>query len=161
MVSALQKLVAFAQAADDGDAAEAVQNVSVEYTHLFIGPPHPAAPPWETMNPEGRENTVGFGQATIDMRHLLNEAGLQLGGSSNQYEDHMGVELLYLSTLCANAAQSQDPEAAAEAQRAFIKAHPLAWIGRWRERIEADSPHGYYAGIAELAHALLAWHVGL
>ena len=26
-----------------------VQDVSVEYTKLFVGPPRPAAAPWETM----------------------------------------------------------------------------------------------------------------
>ena len=33
--------------ADEGE--DGPQRASVEYTRLFVGPPSPAAPPWETM----------------------------------------------------------------------------------------------------------------
>ncbi len=82
---------------------ERTRDVSVEYTRLFIGPPKPAAPPWETMN-RGDGVTVGFGEPTFEMRRLLREAGLELANSNHQYEDHLGIELLYLSELCRRAA---------------------------------------------------------
>ena len=76
------------------------QRAAVEYTKLFVGPPSPAAAPWETMY-RGENVTVGFGQATFEMRELLREAGLEVRNVNNQYEDHLGIELLYLSSLCA------------------------------------------------------------
>lgn len=119
---------AVAKTAEEGK--DPVLSCAVEYTRLFVGPPSPAAPPWETFYrgcagaagaqalSEGaggasdaagassvrREVTVGFGQATFDMRRLLREAGLEVRNENNQYEDHLGIELLYLSTLCARAA---------------------------------------------------------
>ena len=78
------------------------QRAAVEYTKLFVGPPSPAAAPWETMY-RGENVTVGFGQATFEMRELLREAGLEVRNVNNQYEDHLGIELLYLSSLCARA----------------------------------------------------------
>ena len=58
-------------AASQGAGREkGVTDVSVEYTALFVGPPSPAAPPWETMN--RREGvTVGFGEPTFQMREVL------------------------------------------------------------------------------------------
>ena len=89
-----------------GNRKDAVTHESVEFTKLFVGPPRPAAAPWETFYrvPEGVEVSVGFGQATFEMRDLLREAGLELSNENRQYEDHIGIELLYLSTLCSRAA---------------------------------------------------------
>lgn len=138
---------------------EAVQRVAVEYTHLFVGPPSPAAPPWETLNrKEGA--TVGFGEPTFAMRGLLREAGLELSNENRQYEDHMGIELLLLSELCrrraAESADSRAPEAADV--RAFVVDRPLSWIGAFRTRVAADRPNGYFDGLLALAESVLALH---
>lgn len=80
-----------------------------------------------TLRGGGRRcSTVGFGQATFEMRELLRNAGLQLCNENRQYEDHMGIELLLLSELCRRAA-ANDGLAAAEAS-AFAADHPAAWV---------------------------------
>lgn len=84
-----------------------VEEVSVEYTKLFIGPPAPAAPPWETMNRE-EGVSVGFGQPTIDMQIILRDMGLEVNNANNQYADHIGLELLTLSEMCRRAAAQSD-----------------------------------------------------
>ena len=133
------------------------QRASVEYTRLFVGPPSPAAAPWETMY-RGKDVTVGFGQATFEMRELLREAGLEVRNVNNQYEDHLGIELLYLSSLCAradaDAADAPVPESVAD----FIEKHPLSWVDAFRARIAEAAPDGYFVSLAGLARALLAWH---
>ena len=96
-------LAAYALAAREAaasDGRDAVECCAVEYTRLFVGPPRPAAAPWETMYRGGAAvggATVGFGQATFEMRALLREAGLEVKNENNQYEDHIGIELLYLA----------------------------------------------------------------
>ena len=107
----------------------------------------------------GSENvTVGFGQATFEMRELLREAGLEVRNVNNQYEDHLGIELLYLSSLCAradaDAADAPVPESVAD----FIEKHPLSWVDAFRARIAEAAPDGYFVSLAGLARALLAWH---
>ena len=133
------------------------QRAAVEYTKLFVGPPSPAAAPWETMY-RGENVTVGFGQATFEMRELLREAGLEVRNVNNQYEDHLGIELLYLSSLCAradaDAADAPVPESVAD----FIEKHPLSWVDAFRARIAEAAPDGYFVSLAGLARALLAWH---
>lgn len=150
-------------------ADDAIRDVSVEYTKLFVGPPSPLAPPWETMN-GATEVTVGFGQPTFQMKQLLRDAGLQLSNENHQYEDHMGIELLYASEL---ARRSVSPEVASsatletEGQPAnmstampmplsqFLVEHPLSWIDTLSQKVQAAAEDGYYHHLLQLAKALM------
>ena len=138
------------------DGQSAVERCAIEYTRLFVGPPRPAAAPWETAHravADGADSTVGFGQATFEMRELLRNAGLQLCNGNRQYEDHMGIELLLLSELCRRAAAS-DGLAAAEVSE-FAADHPAAWVEGLRSAAAEAVPDGYYAGLLGVAAALL------
>lgn len=157
--AALTKLKAYAETAADMDEAKAVERVAVEYTRLFIGPPSPAAPPWETMS-RADGVSVGFGEATFQMKAILREAGLELSNENNQYEDHMGIELLYLSEMCRRIAAGEPSVPDAGELGAFVEEHPLSWIETLRGRVESERADGYYAGLLELAHGVLEWHEG-
>lgn len=135
-----------------GEDVDPVLDISVEYTRLFVGPPSPAAAPWETFY-RNEGVSVGFGEATFDMQRLLREAGLQVSNENNQYADHIGIELLYLSVLCERAAQGDQTQAGECAS--FAAAHPLSWVGKLRQCVAADSPNGYYDNLLFLASALL------
>ena len=187
------------EAASEG--ADPVERCAVEYTRLFIGPPSPAAAPWETMyrgsglselaadggrnagagaapngepgacselgvdvdarsgdgQPGGRRRRgrnagpVGFGQATFEMRELLRENCLELRNENNQYEDHMGIELLLLSEFVRRG----DLDAA----DAFARDHPLDWVGRFRSAVTEAFPGGYFDNLLGVVAALLAWQV--
>lgn len=145
-------------AAHDAQQLDSVTAVSVEFTHLFIGPPKPAAYPWETFY-RGDEVTSGFGRPTFEMREALQEAGLQLDNENNQYEDHMGIELLLLSVYCSQIAgqlaQGEDPSAAMVVAQDFIKAHPGTWIDAFQASVHQECPDGYFDHVLMLAKALL------
>lgn len=134
---------------------------STEFTRLFIGPPNPAAAPWESFYRSKSENLVGFGQATFEMRDLLRAAGLRVSNENNQYEDHIGLELLYLSELCRRRAEeassclSNDAVYGDEAVRAFTESHPLGWIEALRRAVQESHPQGYIDGILGVAEASL------
>lgn len=133
---------------------QAVQQVNVEFARLFVGPPKPAAPPWETLN-RNPEATCGFGEATFAMRTLLREAGLCVQNENHQYEDHLGIELLYLSERCRAFAQREPSFEEETAVREFVQKHPLAWIPAFHARIRTAAPHSYFDGLVELAWGLL------
>ena len=127
-----------------------VERVAVEYARLFLGPPKPAAPPWETMYAaRGRVGEVGFGRATFDMRRLLREAGLAVRGSNNQYPDHMGLELLYMAARCKSFAENPPTPDDERALARFAAEHPVSWAPALREAVEAAAPEGYYRGVVE------------
>lgn len=139
---------------------DVVRDISVEYTHLFVGP-SPAASPWETMyrSAPGSETPAGFGQATFEMRSLLRNACLELRNENNQYEDHIGIELLYLSDLCRRrSCDEADGAASDSAVFSFIETHPLAWVGVLRETVERECPDGYVGHVLGIAAALLRCH---
>lgn len=142
---------------------DVVQDVSVEYTRLFVGPPKPAAAPWETMYRS--DTTVGFGEATFQMKALLREACLELRNENRQYEDHMGIELMYLSEMCRRMqADANKPENASAQEREtaivrFIVEHPLGWAGAFRSYVEEACPQGYFAALLGVAQAMLQWQV--
>ena len=135
------------------------QRAAVEYTKLFVGPPSPAAAPWETMY-RGKNVTVGFGQATFEMRELLREAGLEVRNVNNQYEDHLGIELLYLSELCRREAMGKGAAEVADIA-AFVERHPLSWIGPFLDRVSEAVPGGYFAGLLLVAQRVLEHHARL
>lgn len=158
--SALSALVAYAdELANLADAGtDPIKEVSAEHAKLFLGPPRPAAAPWETFY-VGEGKKVGFGRPTVEMQDLLREAGLEVGGQNNQYADHIGIELLYLSVLCDRAAQARaaNVEIAEQMQaaRTFVAEHPLSWVGALQEKVDAVFPQGYYHHLLVLVAALL------
>ena len=179
---AIDSLALWAESRKAAGRERAATEAAVEYTALFVGPPSPAAPPWETMN--RREGvTVGFGEPTFQMREVLRGLGLQAAGPSNQYEDHLGIELLCLSEMCRRRAWALDLAAAAceaamcdaeaaaaegklarelsdEEVAAFIDAHPLGWIEALEKKVEAAYPSGYFVHLLTLTRALLTHHRG-
>lgn len=172
--AALASYAGVAREAAASGGRDAVERCAVEYTRLFVGPPRPAAPPWETMHRGDAAGgaTVGFGEATFDMRRRLRAAGLEVKNENNQYEDHIGIELLYLSALCLRAAEGEgvveearvfsegDFLSVEEEVAAFIEAHPLAWIRSLREGVEKAAADGYFSRLLALADALLRVPLG-
>ena len=162
LADSAESLASWAERASaDAARSEVVQRVSVEFTKLFVGPPKPAAAPWESANGPV-DSHVGFGEATFAMRERLRALGLELCNENNQYEDHVGIELLYLSELCRRASEESSGVAACDAAApdaeeiaSFIREHPLAWVPRLREKVAASQPEGYFIRLLDVVLALL------
>lgn len=156
---ACASLAALCAGLEERAVYDPVTDVSVEYTHLFVGPPKPSAAPWETMYRGGERVDYGFGRPTFEMRALLSAAGLQLSIENRQYEDHMGIELLYLSVLCQRVTDDSFPAVDYEKVAAYIEAHPLDWIDAFRSAVYAERPEGYFDHLLAVVEALLRWAV--
>ena len=162
LADSAESLASWAERASaDAARSEVVQRVSVEFTKLFVGPPKPAAAPWESANGPV-DSHVGFGEATFAMRERLRALGLELCNENNQYEDHVGIELLYLSELCRRASEKPSGATACDAAApdaeeiaSFIREHPLVWVPRLREKVAASQPEGYFVRLLDVALALL------
>lgn len=161
----------------DDHAVSAVERASVEYTRLFVGPPRPAAAPWETFY-RGEGVSVGFGQATFEMRELLRVNGLELSVPNRQYEDHLGIELLLLSDMCRRVGEANEGTCTSSAGTdesledgsggrvpdelpavaTFLDEHPLAWVHKLRTAVAEAAPGGYFDNLLGVVVALMAWH---
>ena len=140
------------ESAMENGVDKAVMQIATEYAKLFIGPPQPAAAPWETMYGPNKAQ-CGYGRPTFEMRRLLRDSGLMLSNNDKQFEDHMGIELLYLSALCTKAADGR--ESYRLSALSFAESHPLAWIGSFAEAVNASSPAGYYAALLNVVGSYL------
>lgn len=144
---------------DNDPSIPGLMGASTEYAHLFLGPPRPVANLWETANDADNNGKVGYGHATVQMRKLIAQEGLELSGVSNQFEDHMGVELLFLAYLCDKAASIMDENgdlAGMDKKIAgYINRHPAKWMPRLRANVDASRPNGYYSALLEYAHGAL------
>ena len=130
---------------EDSYGDDAVNRTSVEFARLFVGPPAPAAIPWEGayVNGEGGPEST---EPAVDMAGLLSEVGIALDPAVVPHLDHMGIELLYLSEICHRRA----PESLG-----FIIAHPLSWIGAFADKVQAAAGEGYYLALVRVAEGLL------
>lgn len=151
MQDACEACACYAEGVAEND--DAVLRVDVEYAHLFVGPPHPAAAPWEIAY--RTEGGIGFGQATVEVRRTLADLGLAVHNENNQYTDHMGLELLCLSEICKRTAAGD--EQAAEMLEPFVRERPASWAGEFAQRVRDERPNGYYAGVTAVVEALLDW----
>ncbi len=164
--------IAARDAAGDDDLAEIVEEAKVavseqraalallrEYTFLFRGlregegPP----PPYESLYREQRL----MGDSTAHVMRHYHEAGFGDIVPEAGPQDHIGVELRFLSLLCYREHQALNEGAVERAleftarQRRFLDEHPLRWVDELCDRIESASRLPYYAAVARLTPALL------
>ena len=115
---------------------------------------------------------MGFGRATFEMRETLRSLGLEVRNENNQYEDHIGIELLCLSRSAArrgagtleDAGGEGAPGASAVRARRPLLRGPLP--RRARARLAAEPPcrrgesrpRRLLRSLLAVAEALASWH---
>lgn len=122
--------------------------LGVEYTRLFIGPPQPVVAPWETLH-TGSETL--YGVATVAMKRLLEENGLSLASDVHQLEDHVGVELLFLSYLVG---QGEETDGTVER---FVHERLDTWLHSLLGGLKKHDRGGYYAALVKLVQLHIDW----
>ena len=138
---------------------------AVEFTQLFVGPPSPAVAPWETLNGD-LPAECAFGEPTYDMQRRLKHIGLTVSGENNQYADHIGIELLYISELCRQLSllDGEDDSEARETELIglvfdMLVTRLLTWVDTFSQRIESFAPTGYFVGLTKYVKGLAYWQV--
>ena len=128
-----------------GGLAEMAEALNCEATRLFEGPGQPVAPPFASFYLNGRQLV---GQETIAVHRAYLAAGLS--PAANLPADHLALELGFLAAL----AEKPEPEALQQAY-AFITEHTLSWVPAWRRQLRTAQPNSFFAGLADLLHAVL------
>ncbi|MEA5025808.1 Chaperone protein TorD [bioreactor metagenome] len=136
---------------------EAVQNVMLEYTALFLGPGRPKASPWESVY--RTQAQVLFGWPTYEVREALSLNGVEMKGKYRQPEDHIGIELMLLSVVSGKLEKLGESQQGplVQDQISFIDNHLLSWIGDLCRDAKLNGSTGYYGGLIELIWGMLLW----
>jgi TorA maturation chaperone TorD len=139
---------------------EAFEALKADYTRLFQGPGKVLAPPWESVY--FSEERMTFQQQTLDVRNWYRRFGLQAVRLYQEPDDHIGLELIFVSHLAQRSLQAleQNDIAAFEtliaAQRDFLTAHLLKWAALWGKAVRSQVRTDFFRGIALLTQGVLA-----
>jgi len=156
----LALLRAWSQANRGGISAEALSALRAEYTRLFIGPGPVVAPPWESVY--FHDERLLFQRETFRVRAWYARYGLTAPNLHGEPDDHIGLELSFLShlaTLALQAIQAHDQgrfDEALDAQRRFAAEHVFRWGPGWCSRVEANSGSDFYRGLALVTRGALS-----
>ena len=88
----------------NGISDEIYDKMRAEYTRLFIGLDKVKAPPWELVH-LGKDRLI-FQERTLEVRAWYKRFGLQAEKLHQEPDDHIGLELLFLSQLAALSIQA-------------------------------------------------------
>lgn len=127
---------------------------------LLIGLDVMPAPPWESVY--FSDKRMLFQEQTLQVREWYARFGLQIEHINQEPDDHIGLELVFISHLASGALQAIDEDAKVfeyllRAQRDFLAEHLLRWGPAWAKLVKQHADTDFYRGIAHLTHgALLA-----
>jgi putative dimethyl sulfoxide reductase chaperone len=134
--------------------------MQADYTRLFIGPDKVIAAPWESVY--FSEERLVFQEQTLEVRNWYRRFGLEAEKIHREPDDHIGLELLFLSHLAALGVQALNEQDNArfrellDAQREFFKKHLGTWALTWCGLVEENAQTDFYKGVAYLTHGALS-----
>jgi putative dimethyl sulfoxide reductase chaperone len=145
--------------AKNGISDQVFDEMRADYTRLFIGLNKILATPWESVH-LGDDHLV-FQKRTLEVRAWYKRFGLESEKIHQEPDDHIGLELMFLSHLSTLGIEAQDHqdnsrfESLLEAQREFIKQHLGVWALTWCGLVEKNARTDFYRGLALLTRGVL------
>lgn len=122
-----------------------------DYIKLLSEQHFPLAPPYESLYHNMEEETYGLSHVSVT--DFYNSYGWKSKFRGKINDDHLGVELLFLTTMTEKYLSMDDEvcriEMRKEIQR-FINQHLLSWIRKWNEKMQSNADTLCYRGIATL-----------
>jgi putative dimethyl sulfoxide reductase chaperone len=126
----------------------------VDHRDLFEGPDHVLACPYESVYLS--EEHLTFEQQTIDVRTFYNRFGVQAPFFGTEPDDHIGLELSFISHLCVlglDAIESADADAETAMIASvgdFLQQHLLRWVDDCLDRVAEHATTDFYRGLGQL-----------
>lgn len=161
IVRGLEVLQRWTEAHATGISDASFSDLKLDYTRLLIGLDNMPTAPWESVY-FNRERLV-FQEQTIQVRGWYAQFGLQAEKLNKEPDDHIGLEILFLSHLASLALQAieQNDENALkkvlQAQSDFLSEHLLRWGPGWCKLVIEHARTDFYRGLGHLTHgAILA-----
>lgn len=142
------------------DLDETLENLRLDYTHLFVGPGKVLVPPFESIY-FNNERLI-FQEETLQVRGWYRRFGLVTENLYKEPDDHAGLELAFLAHLAQLASVAADDQDTArldeiiDAQRQFFSAHAGRWIPAWCDLVISNAQTDFYRGVALTTKGALA-----
>jgi TorA maturation chaperone TorD len=126
----------------------------VDHRDLFEGPDHVLACPFESVYLSDEHLT--FEVQTLDVRAFYNRFGVEAPSIGKEPDDHIGLELSFISHLCvlgldAIEASDADAETAMIASIGdFLEQHLARWVDHCLDRVVEHATTDFYRGLGHL-----------
>lgn len=138
---------------------EALNDLTDEYTRLFLGPTKLPAPPWESVYVS--KEPLLFQESTLAVRRCYLKYGVIPQNYPHEADDHLALELDFmanLSELTQNALEQADIDKMLEIledQKAFLDDHLLRWVPLFAEKLDASGNTRMYGNLAHILREFL------
>ena len=145
---------------ESAQAHEDATAVRRDYNLLFFGPDRMIAPPYESVH-RSEEHLV-FERETMLVRAAYAEFGLAAPRLNREPDDHIGLELGFVATLCVRGMDALDDGDDAELTRlvrgirSFLADHLLVWAPACLTQAAEGATTHFYQGVAALGLGALA-----
>ncbi|KXS39610.1 MAG: anaerobic dehydrogenase subunit [Candidatus Frackibacter sp. T328-2] len=106
------------------------KEILFDFNRLFVGPDKLQAPPYESVY---RDEGLIMGPSTLEVRNFYQSEGLKLENQGKEPDDHIGIELEFLSYITRLIIMSQEKQAEEEVNyyqelyEKFLNEHLLQW----------------------------------
>lgn len=132
---------------------QTVQDLSVEYTRLFIGPGK-HIPPYESVH--RREEGLLWGESTVTVKKLIEFLGLNYRDDFSDIPDHISVEFEFMQKLTNREKEAREQNdkktvlRCLEFEKKFTDEHLSQWISTFCDKVTKVSNNSFYGQMAKL-----------
>lgn len=129
------------------------KKLSDDYRRIFEPDGAPVAPAYESKFKKYQD---GDGKHNEHVTDFYEAYGWESRLRGKIKDDHLGIELLFLTRLIDKYLQLDDEPCRTEMKKEikrFINTHILSWIPAWNEAVQENSRTNCYKGIADLIQA--------
>ncbi len=150
----------YAQRIREADLQEVATDLGAEYINLLLGVSASAVSPYESVYTSREHLLMQKARDAVVAEYRKEE--LTRISEFRHPEDHVAVELEFMSHLCrkaADALEEGDAEAALaslERQQGFLERHLLVWVPRFCQDLAGVARSDFYRGIAGITEEHLA-----
>ena len=122
-----------------------------DYLSLFSGKTNPLAPPYESVYRS--KNHFESDKHPAEVKEFYNSYGWASKFKGSIPDDHLGVELLFLTLMVEKYLELDDEICNSEMRyeiRRFIDKHLLSWVPAWNQMVQKHALTLSYKGIGSL-----------
>lgn len=136
------------------DKSDCLKKLQEDYRRLFEGEENPLVPPFESHY----KHDSYSGPKASPVSDFYDSYGWTSKYKGKIKDDHLGIELLFVTLLVEKYLVLDDQVCVAEMRseiRRFIDQHILSWIRHWNKKMQEFSNSLCYKGIATLIYACI------
>ncbi len=139
------------------DGSNKSQTLLDDFSALFIGPEALKAVPWGSVYLT--EEQLVMTESTLAVRVFYREFGVGINTGEHEPDDHIGLQLAFVSYLLNQAVDAIEQERPVEpwlqAIEIFLTQYVLTWSGRFLEIMAGEAATDFYKGLAKLTEGTL------